>query len=175
MTLKERNENLKAISFELGDTLGGSTCRDCTKSYCCEHQNTVGISHLEFDEVMHLVTLTQIKRAEVELQKLESGTSIECNGAQTYRCPFLAEAGGCEIYDDRFIVCATYSVVSKEHNCSASLCDKGSCVDIVDPNAIIMGIISTSRPTADKIVEVVPDDASEGTDVLEEFKKRYSL
>ena len=167
MELKERNEILKEMSFNLGDQLGGSTCRTCDKSYCCSHQSTVGISHLEFDGIAHLVTPTHIKRAEVELQKLEAGTSIECSGMPTYRCPFLAEAGGCEIYNDRFIVCATYSVISKEHNCSATLCDKDSSVQIVDPNAIFMTTMNTNKNVMDKVLEVIPENIiDDGTDII---------
>jgi len=174
MKVKERNEILKEVSFSLGDQLGGSTCRSCDKAYCCEHQSQVGISSIEFDVIEHLVTDEQIARAQVEVDKLDNNTALRCSGEQTYRCPFLSEEGKCEIYENRFIVCASYSVISKEHNCSATLCDKGSSVQIVDPNSIFMSAMNTNKTVVDKILEVIPENIiDDGTDIISEFVSRY--
>jgi len=179
MEIKERNEVLKEVSFSLGDKLGGSTCRSCDKAYCCEHQSQVGISSIEFDIIAHLVTNEQIARAQVEVDKLDNlekqwVKENKTDSDRGYRCPFLSEEGRCEIYENRFIVCASYSVISKEHNCSATLCDKDSSVQIVDPNAIFMSSMNTNKTVVDKILEVIPEDIiDDGTDIISEFVSRY--
>ena len=113
---KETNDLIKEVSLSSGDSLGGSACRTCTKSYCCEFQHEVGIAASEFDTITHLVTPQQIARAKHEIERKDK--TVLADGMSTYRCPFLSEAGKCEIYDERFMICAIYSVVGDSYQCS---------------------------------------------------------
>jgi len=165
MSNKDTNAVIKEVSLGMGDTLGGSPCRKCDSSYCCEYQKEVGIASTEFDDIMHLVTKEQILRAKHQLTHRG-----DLHGVEVYRCPFLSEEGQCEIYEERFMICAMYSVVGTNFQCSAE--NDGKPVAIVNP----IGVLETAKQDAHVYARmrhhVLKGEAS---DVLEEFKKRFTL
>ncbi len=165
---KKTNEMLKYITLTAGDKLGGSACTSCTNSYCCEFQVEVGIAVTEFDEIEHLVTPQQIARAKVQL---ENEDPIIVSGAKTYRCPFLSEAGRCEIYDQRFMICAMYSTVGHSDQCSLS--NKDGRVNVVNPVEVIMLAINTQPEVKARMLKHGLAEDAVPSDVLDEFKKRY--
>jgi Fe-S-cluster containining protein len=168
MTKKPINDLLNVVSRTLGNTLGGSACNSCSSSHCCEFQHSVGISQSEFDHIQHLVTSEQIKRAKEEVNK----KSI-FRGKPAYRCPFLSDVGKCEIYDERFIVCSTYSTVGDPANCAKN--SEVGEVEVVNPLSIVQtALSSTDKPLASNLMKLVTDE-SPITDILQEFIKRYKL
>ena len=162
---KETNDLLKNLFFDIGDKLGGSACRSCEESYCCEYQNKVTISHKEFDSIQHLVTPEQVQRAKEQLSN-----TFTLNGYSTYRCPFLSEKGRCEIYDERFIICASYSIVGSNWQCSLEN-DEGS-IGIVSPMGTTILAMEKYPSVATRFRNMAEEET---TDVLEEFVKRYKL
>ena len=163
-TLKYRNEKLKALSFKIGDESGGSACKSCNNSYCCESMVEIGIGIDEFNAIEHLVTPKHIERAKYQVEYLS-----KVGGKSSYRCPFLSEEGRCEIYDSRPIVCAAYSVVGDPKDCSLESNPTGG-VNIVNP-LIIFTEAGNDGYLVDMIKEVIVHD--EPTDILNEFKRRY--
>ena len=166
MSNKITNEKLKEVSIRLGDDLGGSACKSCTKSFCCEYQHQIGISAGEFDKIVDLITPEQIQRAKEQL----TNTFTLPDGHSTYRCPFLSEAGKCEIYEERFAICAVYSVVGSNVQCSLDNI-KGK-VNIVSPVGVFQQAMNL-HPDVNTRIRAI----AEGTpsDVLEEFKLRFPL
>ncbi len=167
MSNKETNEMIKHVSLTAGDALGGSACRSCKEAYCCSYQVEVGITSSEFDAIAHLVTPEQIERAKIQLN---NPSPIVIDGRATYRCPFLSEEGRCEIYDERFMICAIYSVVGNNHQCS--LDNKGGRVAVVNPAEVIINAAKTYLKVRDRMLFHI-DGNEEPSDVLIEFKKRY--
>ena len=149
------------------DGLGRSACTSCDKSYCCEYQHEIGIASTEFDEIEHLVTDVHIDRAKKVIAKPQ-----HLNGLETYRCPFLSDDGLCEIYENRFMVCAMYSVVGSNFSCSPA--NNGGSVPMVN----ITNVIEAAMKNEDvykRLYRHVPAKDVEPSDVLEEFKRRYKL
>jgi Fe-S-cluster containining protein len=159
------NSLLKMISQDMGDMLGGSACADCDKSYCCEFQQEIGIAKEEFDEIEHLVTPQQIERAAYQLEHKQM-----LGGKEVYRCPFLSEKGKCEIYKDRFIVCAAYSTIGDNVACSKE--NKKGETAIVNPLSVFHEAAKDQELRA-RIEKTIV--AGEPSDVLEEFAKRFNL
>ncbi len=168
MSNKKTNDLIKEISLNSGDQLGGSACRTCTKSYCCEFQHEVGIASSEFDTIAHLVTPQQIARAKHEVEREDK--IVLRDGLSTYRCPFLSETGKCEIYDERFMICAIYSVVGESHQCS--LDNKEGRVMVVNPAEVVMAS-ARLHPEVETRMRKHVDGDEIPSDVLEEFKRRY--
>ena len=163
MSNKVTNVILSLSSSLIGDKLGTSPCNTCTSGDCCAFQHTIGIGKNEFDEIEHLVTPTHIARAKVAVEANE-----QYNGKTVHRCPFLSDDNKCEIYDDRFIVCAGYSVVGTSEQCSVSNCDGD--VAIVNP----MGVFDTAMSASPKVKpRLVKASESTPTDVISEFVSRY--
>jgi Fe-S-cluster containining protein len=163
---KFTNDLLCDISISMGDFIGNkeglgeSACKSCTEAYCCMYQREVGISSKEFDTIEHLITPEQIERARVEVAE----------NKEFYRCPFLSEEGKCEIYSERFLICAMYSVIGTNKLCHSD--NKGNNIPTVNP----MNVIEASRKNeaVDKRMRNIVSD-SEGTDILIEFTKRFNL
>ncbi len=168
MSNKLTNDMIKNISLRSGDMLGGSACKACTESHCCEFQHEVGISTSEFDTIAHLVTKEQIARAKYEVEREDK--IVLNDGLSTYRCPFLSETGKCEIYDERFMICAIYSVVGESHQCS--LDNKKGRVMVVNPAEVIMKSAQSHPEVETRMRSHVKED-TEPSDVLEEFRRRY--
>jgi Fe-S-cluster containining protein len=166
MSNKFTNDLLCDISISMGDFIGNkeglgeSACKSCTEAYCCSWMKEIGISVKEFDEIEHLVTPEQIERARVEVAK----------DGDTYRCAFLSEEGKCEIYDERFLVCAMYSVIGTNKSCHSD--NKKHNIPMVNPIDVI--VASMKNEAVDKRMRSMVSD-SEGTDVLIEFTKRFNL
>ena len=168
MSNKELNLELKLIGKKIAEKMVGlpHACSTCDKSYCCEYQVQIGIGEVEFEQIKHLVTPTHIARAK---QQIENKTPILMEGVRTYRCPFLSDEGKCEIYDERFIVCAGYCVTGDNIACNK---DSGiAIVSIVDPDPILT-IASENDKQLDRFNRIATGKPS---DVLEEFRKRYRL
>ena len=160
---KETNIILKSISQTMGDIMGNSACKTCTEPSCCKLMHETGISKEEFDEIEHLVTDVHISRARktVKLDK-------QYNGLTSYQCPFLSPEGKCDIYDERFVVCAGYSVVGDPKQCNES--NIGDIVKVVNPLNIFTYASEISPEVKKRLYKV-----AEGTEstVMDEFKKRY--
>ncbi len=168
MSNKKTNDMIKEVSLKSGDQLGGSACRTCTKSFCCSFQHEVGIASSEFDTITHLVTEEQIARAKHEIERDDS--IVLEDGLTTYRCPFLSEAGKCEIYDERFMICAIYSVVGDSYQCS--LDNKEGIVQVVNPAEVIMNSAMLYPEVKARMMKHIAVDEVP-SDVLVEFKRRY--
>jgi Fe-S-cluster containining protein len=157
MTIQEKINNSMCEVAELAAKETGLTflCKDCDKSYCCEHQNKIVISAEEFDGIAHLVTNEHIDNAKKELAK----------GDKLYKCPFLID-GRCSIYEDRFLVCASYGVcgTTTEDTCTIKAIDNS--IAIINPTAVL------ARLDNKDLMDIRSKDV-EITDVLEEFKRRY--
>ena len=164
---KITNDLIKTLSLESGDKLGGSACRTCDKAYCCEYQVEVGITASEFDTIVEYITPAQIERARIQLN---NPSPIVIGGKPTYRCPFLSEEGKCEIYDQRFMICAIYSVVGDNVQCS--LANKEGSVAVVNPAEVIINTAKKHPEVKARMLHHV-DGNETPSDVLEEFKKRY--
>jgi Fe-S-cluster containining protein len=132
-------------------------CKDCDKSYCCEHQKRIVVTTKEFTNIVDLITDEHISNAKEELSKdYKSG----------YKCPFLID-GRCSIYDNRFAVCASYGVCGDtvENTCTIQALHKD--IAIIDPAEVIY------RLDENTLVEMINLN-SDITDILQEFKRRYN-
>ena len=164
MSNKVTNVILSLSSSMIGNKLGTSPCSTCTSADCCKFQHTIGIGSNEFDEIAHLVTPTHIARAKEAIEANEHYKGYLAK----YRCPFLSDDNKCEIYDDRFIVCAGYSVVGTSEQCSVTNCDGE--VAIVNPE----GVFNTAMATSPKVKpRLIKASESTPTDVISEFISRY--
>ena len=157
------NTILNIASLAIGDKLGISACRTCTEPSCCKLMYETGIAKVEFDEIEHLVTDVHINRAReaIELDK-------QYNGLTSYRCPFLSLEDKCEIYDNRFIICSTYSVVGSPTQCNESN-SKGN-VAVVNPIGIFETAMSASPDVRERLLVASEDTKST---VMNEFISRY--
>ena len=164
MTNAHTNKLIKNISLDAGDQLGGSACHSCTGAYCCKFQNSVGIASTEFDTIKHLITVEQVERAQVEVNKKST-----FGGKSSYRCPFLGEDNLCEIYDERFLVCAIYSTVGDSMSCSKE--NKNGHVNVVNPLPLIE-LAALDMSTKVRMMYHATNDPS---DILQEFISRYNL
>jgi len=162
------NSTSKGIGDFIGtkENMGGSACHACDKSYCCEYQHEIGIAPIEFDKIEELVTPEQIARARVEL----TSTATTKAGKSLYRCPFLSKEGKCEIYDERFIVCAAYSTIGTNFSCSPAN-DDGPVPTVNLFN--VFEAVSQDPGTRARLIEAAETDTP--SDVLKEFKRRYKL
>ncbi len=87
-------------------------CHKCDKPYCCRNQQAIQISTTEFESKIkqHLITDIHIARAKAEKEK-----DLHMDELSVYTCPFNnPDTGECEIYDNRFIVCAGHGVVAED-------------------------------------------------------------
>jgi len=163
---KKLNEELVSICKHIGELNGTYACSTCDKSYCCEYQTKINIGAAEFDDIEHLVTPIQIARAK---QQIENKTPIIVDGKKTYRCPFLSDKGKCEIYDERFIVCASYSVIGDNLACNQDS-------DIPNVSVIApLNVLGASLQNPKQRDRFTHSLSKEGSDILEEFRKRYKL
>ena len=163
MSNKVTNVILSLSSSAIGNKLGTSPCSTCTSGDCCKFQHTIGIGKNEFDEIEHLVTPTHIARAK---ETIEAGNTY--NGKPSFRCPFLSDDNKCEIYDSRFIVCSSYSVVGTSEQCSTTNC--GGDVAIVNPMVVFDTAMHTSPKVKPRLVKA---SESTPTDIISEFVSRY--
>ena len=165
MSNKLTNTIISGVSTTIGEMNGTSPCNTCTSGDCCRFQHEIGIASSEFDDIEHLVTDAQIERAR---EALLAGDNL--NGLPAYRCPFLSEAGKCEIYDERFMICAMYSVVGTNAQCSRE--HGNNVVQVVNPIGVISMAASSSKDVEARMKRHILLD-TEGSDVLKEFNKRY--
>jgi len=157
------NKRIKDISLKPGDELGGSACHSCTGAYCCKYQHEIGIASTEFDAIRHLITVEQVERAQVEVDKKST-----FNGMSAYRCPFLGEDNLCEIYEERFLVCAIYSAVGDNMDCSKEN-SKGH-VNVVNP----LPLIELAAKDVNTKVRMMYHATDDPSDILQEFISRYA-
>ncbi len=127
-------ELIKEAALEVCAAAGKATsCSTCNNNYCCVGQKDIEISDREWNEHLEdLITPSQIFRAIKEIKWMENEDNVE----KTFDCPFNdPRTGRCEIYEDRFFVCAQYHVFNPKEDCD-SRTEKG--LEVLNP----MGVIS---------------------------------
>jgi Fe-S-cluster containining protein len=167
MNLKSTNEVLKASSQEAIEAGGNPyACGNCTSSHCCT-QKEVGIAPIEFDWIESLVTDIHIERARRQVKLLEVDKD-----RVMYVCPFLSP-NGCDIYDNRFAVCATYSVLGTD----GSQCRHSGIETIAMVRKDkVLTIAMKDEIVEDRVLQIYNSGVDNGpSDVLEEFKRRYKI
>ena len=136
-------------------------CHGCDKNYCCVNQQRIEISKLEFEQIKPHITDEQYKRAKYEIDN-----SRIMNGFTVYTCPFNnPDTGMCEIYENRFVVCATHGVVADDiEACNTEASNKGTF--IVNPIRTFE-IACEDEATMAYMMHLATD---EPTDILEAFR-----
>ena len=164
MTRTEMLERIKVKAWEIGDkTSPGVACKMCDKSYCCINQEEIAVASKEFEDIKHLITEEQIQRAEKEIMNPRKNF-----GKDVYTCPFLGQYGGCEIYENRFMICAAHTVV----NDNVIQCDtRGSERFIlnVDPGIVFEKLADEDEEFLEYVVKAT--EYSYASDILHEFSK----
>jgi len=140
-------------------------CHSCDKPYCCQNQIRIAISYLEFQQLRPIITDEQKERA-----RYQDKNKRMMNGHLTYSCPFNnPDTGKCEIYENRFVVCAGHGVVADSPEaCNTESGSKGTM--IVNP-------LNTMRIAMKEYDVMGPYLAylgsGEDIDVLDAFVKTY--
>lgn len=139
-------------------------CHGCDKAYCCRNQQSIQIADIEFEQLKHIITDDQLRRAkkEIDSPRIMFGKNV-------YTCPFNDPVtGACEIYANRFIVCAGHGVVGPtEEVCNTEGSNTGTM--IVNP----MNTLKIACDTSEEAEAYLGYVAHQGqpTDILECFKK----
>lgn len=139
-------------------------CHKCDKPYCCRNQQSIQISTVEFEQIKHTITEEQAKRAKHEIDNPRI-----MYGKRVYTCPFNDQVSGkCEIYDYRFVVCASHGVLGADSEvCNTEGSNKGTM--IINPLNTFRIAIEGSEQTEAYLGYISSN--GEATDILEEFKK----
>lgn len=139
-------------------------CHGCDKAYCCRNQQSIQISSIEFEQIKPLITDEQLRRAKKEIESPRI-----MYGKRVYTCPFNNPlTGACEIYANRFVVCAGHGVVGEtEEVCNTEGSNKGTM--IVNPMNTFRIACETSKETEAYLHYIASN--GQPADVLESFKK----
>ena len=159
ISLPEVIDNIKNSMLGLSDTIA---CHNCDKNYCCIDQISIQISTIEFEQIKPHITNEQYKRAKFEIEnpRLEYGKSV-------YSCPFNSPVTGkCEIYENRFVVCAGHGTVADTPEaCNTKVSQTGTL--IVNP------MMTFSAASKDEHTRLYLGHIADGEpiDVLDAFRK----
>ncbi len=135
------------------------SCNSCNEAYCCIDQKHIEISDSEFKAIKHLIGVEVLERARNEVKR-----SAKNDGR--YTCPFL-EDGRCSIYDNRFIVCAGYGVVTPKELCRNT--NRVIDIEVISPMDVYTKVFFTGdKKTVDYLRK---HSQGKQTDILKEFKK----
>ena len=136
LTLKDRTEQL--AKYAVLATQGKSSCAGCTTGYCCTTQKIIEISTVEWTERQHLITSEHIDRAKVQVKRFEAES--------LFTCPFLDPVTKlCDIYDERFAVCAQYHVFNPVEDCNS---DTESGLQVINPMVVMKAMASDPKSHA---------------------------
>ena len=141
-------------------------CHKCDKPYCCRGQKRIEITNIEFENMMPMITEEQIARA---MHYIENGKR-ELFGNKVYDCPFNdPTTGKCEIYENRFVVCAAHGVISDNvEGCNTEIDTKGTL--IINPLNTVSIAINKSEESKYYLKYL---SESEPIDILDAFRKHY--
>lgn len=153
--------NTKQALDDLKETMLGMSpdisCHGCDKNYCCVGQKVIEISTVEFERIVPLIKAKHRERAFKAIEQQKS--------TELWDCPFNdPKTGLCDIYDDRFIVCASYGVINKAEHCD-SRTEHG--LKVVNPYLIFTKI---EKPNTLKFIWTAATKG-ETTSIIDEFKK----
>ncbi len=123
-------ELLKTATLET--TKHTASCIGCDHNYCCLGQKRIEISSIEFKKIKSLITQAQKNRAMKQIHRFKKD--------ELFDCPFNdPDTGKCEIYEDRFLVCAQYAVINPKEHCNS---DTMHDLQVVNPMVVIHYLIS---------------------------------
>ena len=141
-------------------------CHSCNKSYCCENQQRIEISTEEFKQIAPQITKRQLERAKEELDNPR-----HMYGKSVYSCSFLSDDDygnkKCEIYENRFVVCASHGVVAPtEEACNTEVSKDGTF--IVNP----LKTFNKAMNEDESVLHYLSYQSTfEPSDILDEFKR----
>ena len=161
--------DLGRIASTLKEALLGQSdkiaCHTCNKPYCCQNQIRISVSDIEFQQILPIITDEHRERA-----RYQSKNKRMMNGQLTYTCPFNnPDTGMCEIYDNRFVVCAGHGVVAdSEEACNTETNNTGTMiVNPLNTMQIAMKEYDVMQPYLFHLSK------GEDLDILECFEKFY--
>ena len=94
------------------------------------------------------------------------------NGDGTYNCPFNdPKTGKCDIYEDRFYVCAAYAVFNPIEMCNSKKYKTGKPLQVANPADIAMELAENGSPVLYEYMKGSVDDDGY-TCIFKEFRKR---
>jgi len=110
---------------------GKSSCMTCEENFCCVGQRNIEILSLEWDtKLKALITTEQESRALQQVKRYNDPEAEE----PSFDCPFNdPDTGKCEIYDDRFYVCAQYNVFNPKEHCDSKT---RNGLEVINPIAV---------------------------------------
>jgi len=119
---------------------GKSSCMTCEKNFCCVGQCNIEISSLEWNtKLKALITPEQESRALQQVKKYNDPEAKE----PSFDCPFNdPDTGKCEIYDDRFYVCAQYNVSNPKEHCDSKT---RNGLSVINPTAVFRVLGSSMK------------------------------
>ncbi len=114
---------------------GRDSCSSCNYNYCCVSQKVIEISTLEWEDRKHLIEQKHIDRAKVQIERFDK--------EGLFTCPFNDPVTGqCDIYDERFIVCAQYRVINNKEHCNS---DTRHGLQVVNPMNIFTILMNKDK------------------------------
>jgi Fe-S-cluster containining protein len=136
------------------------SCTGCKENFCCINQKDISVLDFEFDNIKYHIEDKHIERAKKELNRQDNLISCPFNDPETKQC---------DIYKDRFIMCALHKVVSPIEDCDS----------ILKPNATTL-IVSKNeqafRLKHNSLVYVkVLGKSTKESNVIKQFKRVYKI
>lgn len=137
------------------------SCNSCDKPHCCRGQRFVEIAQSEFEQIKPLIQPKHMIRAKKQIEAPRMS-----NGFHVYDCPFNdPDTGKCDIYEYRFVVCASYGVYSPIDHCDTSKGYNGT--QVANPMHVFTSIKDEAT------LAYLSHHASDavGTNIIDEFRK----
>ena len=159
MTLKEKTEQV--YKYAVLATKGESSCYGCKTGYCCTKQRIIEISSVEWIERQSLIAPKHLKRAKQEVDTFDR--------VGYFTCPFLDPVTKlCDIYNERFFVCATYHVVNPVEHCNSETMND---LQVINPMEV-MKVIQQDNASGPLVNELAKLAYGEPLNLIEAFRQR---